>query len=100
MTKKKDAFKDLIKVCKEQGYVTYDEINKHIDENDMNSEKIDDLFIKLEEAGIKIIDKNTNTKKNKNTPETSDVIVKYSDEDDELNPVRMYLTEMAKVPLL
>jgi len=99
ITKKQDAFKDLLKVCKEQGYVTYDEINKHIDENDMNSEKIDDLFIKLEEAGIKIIDKNTN-KKNKNTPETSDVIVKYSDDDDELNPVRMYLTEMAKVPLL
>ena len=97
--KNKDAFKDLLKVCKEQGYVTYDEINKHIDENDMNSEKIDDLFIKLEEAGIKIIDKNTN-KKNKNTPETSDVIVKYNDDDDELNPVRMYLTEMAKVPLL
>ncbi len=98
---KKDLFKSLIEIGKEQGYVTYDEINKHISENDMTSDKIDNLFIKFSELGINIVDKQqTSTKKAKNNvAETSDIVVKTSD-DDEMNPVRMYLTEMAKVPLL
>lgn len=96
---KKDLFKSLIEVGKEQGYVTYDEINKHIAENDMTSEKVDNLFIKFGELGIKIVDKQQSSKKTKNVAETSDIVVKSS-EDDEMNPVRMYLTEMAKVPLL
>lgn len=96
---KKDLFKSLIEVGKEQGYVTYDEINKHVSENDLTSEKVDNLFIKLGELGINIVDKQQSSKKNKNVAETSDIVVKSSD-DDEMNPVRMYLTEMAKVPLL
>lgn len=96
---KKDLFKSLIEVGKEQGYVTYDEINKHVSENDMTSEKVDNLFIKFGELGISIVDKQQSSKKIKNVAETSDIVVKTSD-DDEMNPVRMYLTEMAKVPLL
>ncbi len=96
---KKDLFKSLIEVGKEQGYVTYDEINKHVSENDLTSEKVDNLFIRLGELGINIVDKQQSSKKNKNVAETSDIVVKSSD-DDEMNPVRMYLTEMAKVPLL
>ena len=96
---KKDLFKSLIEIGKEQGYVTYDEINKHVSENDMTSEKVDNLFIKFGELGISIVDKQQSSKKIKNVAETSDIVVKSSD-DDEMNPVRMYLTEMAKVPLL
>jgi len=96
---KKDLFKSLIEIGKEQGYVTYDEINKHVSENDMTSEKVDNLFIKFGELGINIVDKQQSSKKVKNIAETSDIVVKTSD-DDEMNPVRMYLTEMAKVPLL
>ncbi|GAB1402655.1 RNA polymerase sigma factor RpoD [Elusimicrobiota bacterium] len=96
---KKDLFKSLIEIGKEQGYVTYDEINKHVSENDMTSEKVDNLFIKFGELGINIVDKQQSSKKVKNVAETSDIVVKASD-DDEMNPVRMYLTEMAKVPLL
>jgi RNA polymerase primary sigma factor len=98
---KKALFKSLIEIGKEQGYVTYDEINKHISENDMTSEKIDNLFIKFSELGINIVDKQqtSNKKAKNNVAETSDIVVKTSD-DDEMNPVRMYLTEMAKVPLL
>ncbi len=95
---KKELFKDLILVGKKQGYITYDEINKKIAEKDMTSDKIDALFVQFAELGIKVVDKNA-SKKIKNTAETSDIVVK-NHEDDEINPVRMYLTEMAKVPLL
>ncbi|MFA6914243.1 MAG: RNA polymerase sigma factor region1.1 domain-containing protein, partial [Endomicrobiia bacterium] len=95
---KKELFKDLILVGKKQGYLTYDEINKKIAEKDMTSDKIDGLFVQFAELGIKVVDKNA-SKKIKNTAETSDIVVK-NHEDDEINPVRMYLTEMAKVPLL
>lgn len=102
---KNELFEDLVSVGKKQGYLTYDEINKKVAEKDLSSDKIDNFFIRLAELGIKIVDKGSSvatqnsSKKEKNLPETSDIIVKSNDEE-EINPVRMYLTEMAKVPLL
>ena len=75
-------------------------------EKDLSPDKLDSFYIRLAELGIKTVDKNstvsistTSSKKEKNQPETADIVVK-SNEDEEINPVRMYLTEMAKVPLL
>ena len=105
---KKEMFKDLVSIGKKQGYLTYDQINEKLSEKDVSPEKLDNFYIRLAELGIKIADKssavavsssNTSSKKGKNTPETADIVVKSS-EDEEINPVRMYLTEMAKVPLL
>ena len=101
---KNELFEDLFSVGKKQGYLTYDEINKKVVEKDISSDKIDSFFIQLAELGIKVLDKNSSvatqnhSKKEKNLPETTDIIIRNSEE--EMNPVRMYLTEMAKVPLL
>ena len=104
---KKEMFKDLVSIGKKQGYLTYDQINEKLSEKDLSADKLDSFYIRLAELGIKIVDKNsvasvqsgTTSKKEKNAPETADIVVK-SNEDEEINPVRMYLTEMAKVPLL
>ena len=102
---KNELFEDLVSVGKKQGYLTYDEINKKVVEKDISSDKIDSFFIQLAELGIKVLDKNSSvttqnsSKKEKNLPETMDIIIRNSEEE-EMNPVRMYLTEMAKVPLL
>jgi len=104
---KKEMFKDLVSIGKKQGYLTYDQINEKLSEKDVSADKLDNFYIRLAELGIKIVDKSStvsvqsrqSSKKEKNAPETADIVVK-SNEDEEINPVRMYLTEMAKVPLL
>ena len=104
---KKELFKDLVSIGKKQGYLTYDQINEKLSEKDLSPDKLDSFYIRLAELGIKTVDKNSavsvsstsSSKKEKNQPETADIVVK-SNEDEEINPVRMYLTEMAKVPLL
>ena len=96
---KKDLFQGLIDIGKEQGYLTYDEINKSIPQTSMVAEKIDSFFVTLEDLGIKVVD-NKEAKTKKNSGEAVEQSVKIASDDEEINPVRMYLSEMAKVPLL
>ncbi len=101
---KNEFVKELVSIGKKHGYLTYEEINKKVAERDLSSDKIDNLFIRLAELGIKIVDKNSNIATSSNdektaSAETADIVVRSS-EDEDINPVRMYLTEMAKVPLL
>ncbi|MCL2484714.1 MAG: sigma-70 family RNA polymerase sigma factor [Endomicrobia bacterium] len=96
---KKDLFQGLIDIGKEQGYLTYDEINKSIPQQSMVAEKIDSFFVTLEDLGIKVVD-NKEAKSRKSAGEAVEQSVKIATEDEEINPVRMYLSEMAKVPLL
>ncbi|AKL98164.1 sigma-70 family RNA polymerase sigma factor [Endomicrobium proavitum] len=99
---KKDSFKDLIDIGKEQGYLTYDDINKTLPQKSVQAEKIDSFFVTLEDLGIKVVDNReyTSAKSKKNSGEAVEQSVKVSSEDEDINPVRMYLSEMAKVPLL
>jgi RNA polymerase primary sigma factor len=99
---KKDTFQGLIDIGKEQGYLTYEDINKSLPQKSMVAEKIDSFFVTLEDLGIKVIDNKEylSDKAKKNAGEAVEQSVKVSSEDEDINPVRMYLSEMAKVPLL
>ncbi len=99
---KKDSFKGLIDIGKEQGYLTFEEINKSIPQKSMVAEKIDSFFVTLEDLGIKVVDNKEylSEKTKKNHGEAVEQSVKVASEDEDINPVRMYLSEMAKVPLL
>ncbi|MCB4792606.1 MAG: sigma-70 family RNA polymerase sigma factor [Elusimicrobia bacterium] len=96
--KKTDVFKELIELGKSHGFITYDEINKNIPGTVMSPEKIDEFFGTLDELGIAVVDKGKEfTQK---PAEVIEVLQKEEDEDEITNPVRMYLSEMAKVSLL
>jgi len=100
---KKDLFQNLIETGKEQGYLTYDEINRSIPQASMQTEKIDSFFVTLEELGVKVVDNKQYSSEKAKKPavgEASEHSVKVASEDEDINPVRMYLSEMAKVPLL
>ena len=81
------------------GYVTYDEINKLLPDNPIFLDKIDDIFNELKDSGLEIVDetmrggirKQKTIRKVKLTP----LKIRYFDD-----PVRMYLKDMGKVPLL
>ncbi len=99
---KKDLFQGLIDIGKEQGYLTYEEINKSIPQKMMVAEKIDGFFVTLDDLGIKVVDNKEylSDKAQKNQGEAVEQTVKAINDDEDINPVRMYLSEMAKVPLL
>jgi RNA polymerase primary sigma factor len=97
---KRDLFQDLIDVGKEQGYLTYEDIGSNLPQKYMVAEKIDSFFVTLENYGIHVLHDKDVEKEKKNTAEIVEQPVKVLEEKEDINPVRMYLSEMSKVPLL
>ncbi|MDX1581888.1 MAG: RNA polymerase sigma factor region1.1 domain-containing protein, partial [Alphaproteobacteria bacterium] len=109
------AVKKMIAKAKERGYVTYDEINKVLPQEELSSEQIEDIMAMMSEMGINVIDGDPDEVEdqadNDNTAEASSddsedqeetkVPAKAAAEVDRTDdPVRMYLREMGSVELL
>ena len=100
----KKALKDLISKGKEQGYLTYNEINEALPDNMLSLEQIDDTLIMFDDNDIEIIDE----KKTKLMPSAKKAVNKKSVTSDTssvdfgkvTDPVKMYLREMGLVTLL
>ncbi len=91
---------ELIQLGKKRGFVTYDQINKLIPENPIFLNKIDDIFQELKNNDVAIYDntikgKIKHSRKKKKSKKKKKKQARYYDD-----PVRMYLKEMGKVPLL
>jgi RNA polymerase primary sigma factor len=97
---KRDLFQDLIDIGKDQGYLTYEDISNNLPQKYMIAEKIDGFFGTLEDHGIHVLHDKDIEKEKENTAEAVEESVKITEEKEDINPVRMYLSEMAKVPLL
>jgi RNA polymerase primary sigma factor len=98
---KKDLFEDLIDFGKKQGYLTYEDISNTLPEESIVVEKIDSFFIALDDLGIKVIENKKDLEETmQKDAEAIEQSVKTFNEEEGINPVRMYLSEMAKVPLL
>jgi RNA polymerase primary sigma factor len=98
-----EQFEVLAVKGKSQGYLTLDEINDCLPDDDFSPESVDELLIKLESHGIKVVSKvpespNVNLKTvpsvSAKQPTTSGM-PKLSDD-----PIRLYLTQMSQIPLL
>ncbi|MDI6602288.1 MAG: RNA polymerase sigma factor RpoD [Thermoanaerobacteraceae bacterium] len=117
MSENKDdikAVKDLIKLGKEKGSLTFSEINDFLSHVDLNSDQIDKIYDSLESLGIDIV----NNEIELNLPaDFDDVSLEDISRLDEISPeeeldlsipegisiddpVRMYLKEIGKIPLL
>ncbi|MDR3307128.1 MAG: sigma-70 family RNA polymerase sigma factor [Endomicrobium sp.] len=97
---KKDLFQNLIDIGKERGYLTYEDISNNLPQKYMVAEKIDGFFGVLENRGICVLQDKDVEKEKMKTAEAVEQSVKITEEKEDINPVRMYLSEMAKVPLL
>ncbi len=95
----------LIELGKEKGYVTYDEINELLGEDFLESEHFEEVLDILQEHNIKVIDEVSEEieKELADEDEERDEIVvsstSYSGDEQE-DPVKLYLREMGKIPLL
>lgn len=104
------AVKKLIARGKERGYVTYDEINAALPQEQVSSEQIEDTMASLSEMGINVVE-NEESEDGEAAPKP--VARAESEEEEESggnvdeeslgrtdDPVRMYLREMGSVELL
>ena len=92
---------ELVAVAKEQGYITYEEINEILPMNFDSAEQIDQIMIFLSGMDIQIlnqveVERQKERKKEVKEMEGSTRRPEGTSDD----PVRMYLKEMGSVPLL
>ena len=95
------TIKTLMKLGKERGFVTHDELNAALPAEEYTSEQIDDFMSSLSEMGVSVVDSaegvgdDETTEDGRAAGNLSDSDVSGTDD-----PVRMYLREMGSVELL
>lgn len=114
MKEKQEQVKKLISKGKKSGILTYKEVMDTLEEIDLNSDEVDEIYQKLEDKGIEIMgDKDDDILLDDDLDDSLE-----SEEDDNLSkkakkddlsvpkginvddPVRMYLKEIGKISLL
>ncbi|MCS6957641.1 MAG: RNA polymerase sigma factor RpoD [Aquificaceae bacterium] len=95
----KQLMKKLMDVS-EKGYVTYDEINELLGPELVDTELYEEIMDFLQERGVKIVESEEATedleKEETITVSTESLLLSGKDGD----PVRLYLKDMGKIPLL
>ncbi len=98
-----EKVRELIKLAKEQGYVTFDDLEEAMPEGVNDPEKFDSVITQLRSVEIEIID-SSDVDRVKDVRSKDDEDEKDEKADSKLDilddPVRMYLKQMGQVPLL
>jgi RNA polymerase primary sigma factor len=101
MDKQDKVFQNLIEIGKEHGFLTYEEINNGLPGAAMTPEQIDQFLGTLDDLGIAVVDHEKDQPAEKAPAPSAIADTPHHDTSEEItNPVKMYLSEMAKVPLL
>ncbi|QDT37570.1 RNA polymerase sigma factor RpoD [Stratiformator vulcanicus] len=99
-----DTLDQLIDTAKEQGFLTYTQVNAYLPDEALNPEKLDNLLMCLEELEMEIMTEREaglpeEVKKKKSTRKPRDLAAEEATRKID-DPVRMYLTQMGEIPLL
>jgi RNA polymerase primary sigma factor len=89
--------KELVRLAKDQGHLTYDDVNDSLSESHITPADLDQVLIKLRNLEIEVIDA---AEVDNEKPADTDEDVERGRFDILDDPVRMYLRQMGKVPLL
>jgi RNA polymerase primary sigma factor len=94
--------KALIKKGQSAGFVTHDELNAALPQEELTSEQIEDVMSALSEMGVSVVESAEQEESNSEENETEAATGNVSDNDSagSDDPVRMYLREMGSVELL
>ncbi len=92
-----EKIKELVRLAQEQGYLTYNDINEALPDNIVTAEELDEIYIKLRNLEVEIVDQAEVDRVKQPEPEEDDDKSRLDILDD---PVRMYLKQMGQVPLL
>jgi RNA polymerase primary sigma factor len=95
-----DKIRYLIRLSKEQGYLTYADINEALPESVDNPEDIENVISVLQNLEIDILDPQEVDNYKQRQEEAEEEESRSSNNDILDDPVRMYLKQMGQVPLL
>jgi len=95
-----DRIRSLIRKSKEQGYLTYKDINDQLPETVDSPAEIENVITILENLDIDIIDAEEVEVYKQRLEESTEQEVRNAQSDILDDPVRMYLKQMGQVPLL
>jgi len=116
--KAKEHVTKILQVGKEKGYITYKQVNDILPDEVVSSEEIDDILLMLGENDIKIVDQEEKATAIPDGDKEVGAAAGTKDDDDEEgeefekafetagvetrmgDPVKMYLHEMGRIPLL
>jgi RNA polymerase primary sigma factor len=98
------AIKKMVARGKERGYLTYDELNAALPQDQVSSEQIEDTMTMLSELGINVIESEESEEPAEAEEAEDGEAETRGNVDDDIgrtdDPVRMYLREMGSVELL
>ena len=109
------SVKKLLAKAKRRGFLTYDELNAALPQDQMNSEQIEDIMSQISEMGVNIVESDEDGEEKEEVEEEVETIDNISENDPRSltnttkktgtgertdDPVRMYLREMGAVELL
>src|SRR5205823_15047776 len=92
-----EKIKELVRLAQEQGYLTYNDINDALPDAMITPEELDEIYIKLRNLEVEIVDQAEVDRVKQPEPEEEEDKSRLDILDD---PVRMYLKQMGQVPLL
>jgi RNA polymerase primary sigma factor len=95
-----ERIRTLIRLSKEQGFLTYKDINKSLPEGVNNPDEIENVITILQNLEVEILDDSEVENFKARKEETEEKEVRSSQNDILDDPVRMYLKQMGQVPLL
>jgi RNA polymerase primary sigma factor len=100
---RQERLRELVKLAKEQGYLTFDDLNEALPESVNNPDEIESILAFLRNLEIDVIDA-SDVDRYKQQPAQEEEPVEEEKTDSKLDilddPVRMYLKQMGQVPLL
>ena len=92
-----EKVKELVRLAREQGYLTYNDINDALPDVVVSTEELDNLYCKLRNLEVEIVDQAEVDRIKQPEPDEEEEKVRLDILDD---PVRMYLKQMGQVPLV
>lgn len=96
-----DQIRNLIKMGRDRGYITYDEMNEALPGDVVSPERLDQIIMRLDELKVEVVEDSpeyrVRDKKDRRHSEPKPPV----DEDGRIDdPVRTYLQQMGEIPLL